>query len=34
VGDEVQREHYAAVAAAIHFAEQMRKKSKNYGWGE
>ncbi|WP_428408195.1 flagellar type III secretion system protein FlhB [Hyphococcus sp.] len=31
IGDEVQREHYAAVAAAIHFADAMRKKAKSYG---
>lgn len=26
IGEEVQREHYAAVAAAIHYAEKMRKR--------
>jgi len=30
VGEQIRREHYAAVAAAIHFAEEMRKKSKSY----
>ena len=30
VGEQIRREHYAAVAAAIHFAEQMRKKSRSY----
>ena len=29
VGEEIRREHFAAVAAAIHFAEEMRKKAKN-----
>ncbi|MEM6536140.1 MAG: flagellar type III secretion system protein FlhB [Pseudomonadota bacterium] len=33
VGDEIKREHYAAVAAAIHFAEKMRKLAKGYDWG-
>jgi flagellar biosynthetic protein FlhB len=28
IGDEIKREHYAAVAAAIHFAEEVRKKAK------
>ncbi len=32
VGDEIRREHYAAVAAAIHFAEGMRKKARKYDW--
>jgi flagellar biosynthetic protein FlhB len=27
VGEEVKREHYAAVAAAIHFAEAVRKRT-------
>lgn len=31
IGEEVQREHYAAVAAAIHFADAMRKKANGYG---
>lgn len=31
IGDEVLREHYAAVAAAIHFADAMRKKARSYG---
>lgn len=31
VGDEIRREHYAAVAAAIHFSDAMRKKAKSYG---
>lgn len=26
IGDEIKKEHYAAVAAAIHYAEEMRKK--------
>ncbi|MEZ5892665.1 MAG: flagellar type III secretion system protein FlhB [Parvularculaceae bacterium] len=30
IGDEVKREHFAAVAAAIHFADAMRKKAKSY----
>ncbi len=28
VGEEIQREHYAAVAAAIHFADRIREKAK------
>ncbi|MEM6413911.1 MAG: flagellar type III secretion system protein FlhB [Pseudomonadota bacterium] len=32
VGDEIEREHYAAVAAAIHFAEEMRKKAREFSW--
>jgi len=28
VGDEVKREHFAAVAAAIHFADAIREKAK------
>ena len=28
VGDEIAEEHYAPVAAAIRFAEEMRKKAK------
>ncbi|MEO1014265.1 MAG: flagellar type III secretion system protein FlhB [Pseudomonadota bacterium] len=32
VGDEIEREHYAAVAAAIHFAEDMRKKARGVNW--
>ena len=28
IGDEIQREHYAAVAAAIHFADEIRSKAK------
>ncbi len=31
IGEEVKREHYAAVAAAIHFADAMRKKAANHG---
>lgn len=31
IGDEIQREHYAAVAAAIQFADAMRKKASSYG---
>ncbi|MEO0398771.1 MAG: flagellar type III secretion system protein FlhB [Pseudomonadota bacterium] len=34
VGEEIEREHYAAVAAAIHFAEEMRKKAREFRWGE
>ncbi len=33
VGEEIKREHYAAVAAAIHFAEEMRTKAKPLDWG-
>ena len=33
IGDEIQREHYAAVAAAIHFADTMRKKARNHADG-
>lgn len=28
IGKEIQREHYAAVAAAIHFADEIRRKAK------
>ncbi len=28
IGQEIKREHYAAVAAAIHFADEMRKRAK------
>jgi flagellar biosynthetic protein FlhB len=28
IGDEIRREHYAAVAAAIHFADEIRRKAK------
>lgn len=28
IGEEIKREHYAAVAAAIHFADEMRKKAR------
>lgn len=28
IGDEIRKEHYAAVAAAIHFADDVRKKAK------
>lgn len=31
IGEEVKRDHYAAVAAAIHFADAMRKKAQTYG---
>lgn len=31
IGDEIQRQHFAAVAAAIRFAEKMRQKAKA-GW--
>lgn len=31
IGDEIKREHYAAVAAAIHFADTMRQKAKAHG---
>jgi len=31
IGEEVKREHYAAVAAAIHFADAMRNKASSYG---
>jgi flagellar biosynthetic protein FlhB len=31
IGDEVKRDQYAAVAAAIHFADAMRKKAGSYG---
>lgn len=31
IGDEIRREHFAAVAAAIRFAEQMREKARA-GW--
>ncbi|PQA88873.1 flagellar type III secretion system protein FlhB [Hyphococcus luteus] len=31
IGDEIQRDQYAAVAAAIHFADAMRKKAGSYG---
>lgn len=31
IGDEIKREHYAAVAAAIHFADTMRQKAKSHG---
>ena len=30
IGDEIRREHYAAVAAAIHFADAMRKKARGH----
>ena len=30
IGDEIEREHYAAVAAAIHFADTIRAKAKEY----
>jgi len=30
IGDEILHEHYAAVAAAIHFADAMRKKARSY----
>lgn len=29
VGEEIKREHYAAVAAAIHYADEIRKKAKS-----
>ena len=32
VGEEIRRDHFAAVAAAIRFAEQMREKARA-GWG-
>lgn len=32
IGDEIRTEHFAAVAAAIRFAEAMRKKARS-GWG-
>ncbi|TWI28058.1 flagellar type III secretion system protein FlhB [Paracoccus sulfuroxidans] len=32
LGDEIETEQFAAVAAAIRFAEEMRKKARN-GWG-
>ncbi|HPE29965.1 MAG TPA: EscU/YscU/HrcU family type III secretion system export apparatus switch protein, partial [Parvularculaceae bacterium] len=28
IGDEIKREHYAAVAAAIHYAAEIAKKAK------
>ena len=31
IGEEIKREQYAAVAAAIHFADAMRKKASSYG---
>lgn len=31
IGEEINREQYAAVAAAIHFADAMRKKASAYG---
>ncbi|WP_425409263.1 flagellar type III secretion system protein FlhB [Hyphococcus sp.] len=31
IGEEISREHYAAVAAAIHFADTMRQKAKSHG---
>lgn len=31
IGEEIKREQYAAVAAAIHFADAMRKKARSYG---
>lgn len=31
IGEEIKREQYAAVAAAIHFADAMRKKARAYG---
>jgi flagellar biosynthetic protein FlhB len=31
IGEEIKREQYAAVAAAIHFADTMRKKAKSHG---
>ncbi len=31
IGEEIKREQYAAVAAAIHFADAMRKKASAYG---
>ncbi|MBI1393864.1 MAG: flagellar type III secretion system protein FlhB [Alphaproteobacteria bacterium] len=34
VGDEIRREHYAAVAAAIHFAERMRTRARGYDWSQ
>ena len=33
VGDEIQPEHYIAVAAAIRFAEDLRKTAKDQSWG-
>ncbi|WP_375204326.1 EscU/YscU/HrcU family type III secretion system export apparatus switch protein [Hyphococcus sp.] len=30
IGDEILHEHFAAVAAAIHFADSMRKKARSY----
>lgn len=32
VGKPIRHDHYKAVAAAIRFAEAMRKKSKGFGW--
>jgi flagellar biosynthetic protein FlhB len=29
VGQEIRREHFAAIAAAIHFAETVRRKARN-----
>ena len=34
LGEEIRREHYAAVATAIHFAEDMRRKARQFKWGE
>lgn len=34
IGDEIREEHYAAVAAALRFAAQMRKKEKNKAYSE
>jgi len=31
IGEEIRREHFAAVAAAIHFSDAMRKKARSYG---
>ena len=33
IGQEVQPEHYKPVAAAIRFAEDMRRKVRERGWG-
>jgi flagellar biosynthetic protein FlhB len=33
IGDEIAPEHYAPVAAAIRFAEEMRRRARERGWG-
>ena len=33
IGDEIRAEHYAAVAAAIRFAERMRRRARERGFG-